>query len=699
MEYNEAHFRKLANKKVLAVWAMICGILSVAYAIEVIKDLRTPVYFIVFLAMCWVPVAIGGVILKVRGMDSKYFKFVAVLGFGIVYTFALMTSQNSLTFVYMLPISCVLILYKDRKFMLRVGIIAMLILVTSIVKNVLGGQNAPADITTYEIQVACIVLCYFGYVLSINHLNQSDGAMLGSVEGNLERVVQTIDKVKDASASVVDGMAVVRELAEANKQGAETVVNSMGELADNNEILQQKTASSLDMTEDINTQVIHVASMIEQITALLNESADHAKISSGELSEVVASTDEMAQLSAEVDIVLGDFKKDFSQVKDETGTIDGISSQTNLLALNASIEAARAGDAGRGFAVVADQIRNLSMGTQSSSGRIMEALKHLEETSVKMTESVTKILELITVTKDKITKVDSSVASITQDSIQMNDEMQSVDSAMKEVENSNRNLVENMKQIDDLMTVMDQSVNHSKETTAAMLGKYEMTANRVIQVEGVVGKLIEDLGAGGFMGLRDIRKGMQITLSVMNQPELEYHSEVLEADKTGILIAGVKETGSEKFENQKYAVGISVDNAMYTWENVKATKVRKAENTAYRLELTSNPKVVNRRKYKRMNLNNRCKVTLVDRGKEYYAQMVNISANGYAFLAEEEEFNHVKGKLMQLEIMDFPLLAGKKLMSTAVYTLDEHGKYMVGCRMSQDSKEIDDYINQNENRK
>ena len=94
---------------------------------------------------------------------------------------------------------------------------------------------------------------------------------------------------------------------------------------------------------------------------------------------------------------------EFEKVKEETGTIDSISSQTNLLALNASIEAARAGEAGKGFAVVAEQIRTLSTETKSSSGQIQDALTRLDEISEKMTSSIEQTLKLIQLTLEKVT--------------------------------------------------------------------------------------------------------------------------------------------------------------------------------------------------------------------------------------------------------------------------------------------------------
>ena len=222
------------------------------------------------------------------------------------------------------------------------------------------GQNTATDQKNYQLQVACLLLCYIGYIMSIRHLIESDGALTDSIKADLKRVVTTVEQVKTASNTIMDGITVVRELATENKHGSDIVVDGMNKLTDNNDQLQSRTASSQEMTGDINSQVQNVASMINDMVSLTAESGKHAKTSSVDLESLVQTAGTMADLSNEVEHILDAFKAEFETVKQETGTIDSISSQTNLLALNASIEAARAGEAGKGFSVVAEQIRKLS---------------------------------------------------------------------------------------------------------------------------------------------------------------------------------------------------------------------------------------------------------------------------------------------------------------------------------------------------
>lgn len=698
MEYNEEYFAKSANKKAMVMWAIIAIVLTITYAIEVIKGQRTILYYVMFELFCWGPFIAGLLVMKVKGAATSLYKDFIGIGYGVFYAFVLLTTNSMLTMMFIFPVTSILILFKDRNYMLRCGIANMILLAIYIPKNYLAGMNTARNVADFEIQVGVTILCYVGYVLSINHLHQSDGAMLDSVKDNLERVIKTIGQVKDASNSVVDGVTVVRELSDENKEGATIVVQSMEELSENNGVLSQKIDSSMEMTEDIDSQVGNVAELTERIVAIINQSAEHATTSSQELANVVESTNQMARLSSEVEQVLGEFKQQFEMVKQETGTIENITSQTNLLALNASIEAARAGEAGKGFAVVADEIRNLSMGTQNSSSSIMEALQHLENTSDKMTQSITMILKLISETLDKMTAVNESVGFITDESRQLESEIQVVDTAIKRVESSNKNMVDNMKQVQDIMVMVTESVRSSEDTTKTMLSKYAETSRNVINIENVVGKLIEELGDGGFMGVNDVNPGMNLAVitGAGTVGQVEYETEVAEVTEDGIWIHA---SGSaEAFFNRKgikqtHNIRVIVNNSMYIWDSVQVSLVKENGNGYYKFWISNLPKVLNRRKYPRLSITNSCKIVLSDKKECFEGKMVNISAGGYAFASTAREFGDAIGKQIELTIQGLDFANGEPLRGVIIRSTDDEGRYIVGCRMLEDSMAIRDYVN------
>ncbi|MBQ9134586.1 MAG: PilZ domain-containing protein [Lachnospiraceae bacterium] len=695
MEYREETFKKSANKKAMAVWMIIAIALSGAYAVEFMTGKRTLQYYLLFLFMCWAPFFTGLITLKVKGMATDLYKWMIAIGYGVFYTFVIYTTTSGLAFTFIFPVVGMLMLYKNRNIMLGCGIVNVVLIIGTLVYKMLTNTMTETTVTDFEIQFAVTALCYVGYILSINHMNASDGAMLGSVQANLDRVVLTIEQVKSASTAVVDGVTVVRELADENKEGANNVVHSMEELSANNDVLQDKTSSSLDMTTKINTQVENVASMIQEMVGLMDQSMQNAKLSTEQLADAVASTKEMAELSAEVEGILKDFKAEFNMVKNETGTIEKITSQTNLLSLNASIEAARAGEAGKGFAVVADEIRNLSSGTQASSNSIMDALAHLEETSDKMTASIGKTLQLIHTTLEKITQVNTSVNSIAEDSVKLGNNIQVIDAAMRDVEDSNKNMVENMRQVSDVMDLMTESIGNADETTKVMRSKYEETSTNVLHIEEVVGKLVEELGAGGFMGVDDVKAGMYVTVVEKNgRPGEEYKARITEKIEGGFIVECLrfKDEILSVSKEKSYLLNIFVDNELYNWEDIKVTALR---NGTYKITVSGNPKVLNRRKYKRMPVTNRCTITLANSGQQFSGGMINISAGGFAFATTAKEFANIKGSLVNVQINDFALLDGKKLQGYVIRVTDNDGQYILGCRMPEDNMDIYNFVEKN----
>ncbi len=695
MGYDEKVFKKSANKKAMYMWLFTALILSIAYTIELIKGGRTPQYYTVFMLVCWIPFFMGVAFLLVKGMDTTWYKETIAVGYGVFYAFTVLTSDTNLTFAYIFPVICMLMLYKDKKMFMRVSILNIGLIIVNFIYTRVSGNANTLSMAEFEIQLGVIVLSYIAYVLAIDHLQKSDGAMLNSVQDNLDRVVRTIEQVKDASTAVVDGITVVRELSDENIEGANNVVHSMEELTANNDVLHDKTSSSLDMTNKIDNQVGNVANLISEVVTLTNGSVEHAKTSSKQLSDVVESTTQMAELSAEVETILKNFKDEFEKVKTETGMITGITSQTNLLALNASIEAARAGEAGKGFAVVADEIRDLSMGTKTSSERILGALANLEETSEKMTDSITQTMELIRVTLEKITQVNESVTRITEDSVHIGNNVQVIDSAMNEVEDSNKNLVDNMNQVSEVMDLMTASIVEADTTTKVMRSKYEETYNNVNEIEEVVGKLIEELGQGGFMGIQDIRHGMYVNVVEGNKRDGdEYKATVLETEENAVMVSVPKREGQELSvsKHEEYHLQVIVDNELYNWDNVKIDIYKDGR---CRIAVVGNPQVLNRRKYRRMPLHNECTISSRSSSQTYEGKMVNVSANGFAFATHSTEIGNAKGTLVYLKVKDFDVMNGKDLAGHIIRISDNDGEYIVGCRMLDDNMDIYNFVEEN----
>ena len=692
MDYNENEFKAKANIKARRIWLVFALLLSANYGSDVSQGGYPSTNYIIFLILCWVPFFAGDLLLRIRGKADDRYRYALVIGYGIFYTFLICTTDSPIAFTYILPVVSLLVLYKDQKFMGGCAIANIASVIVSVFYHlVVLGQNTATDQKNYQLQVACLLLCYIGYIMSIRHLIESDGALTDSIKADLKRVVTTVEQVKTASNTIMDGITVVRELATENKHGSDIVVDGMNKLTDNNDQLQSRTASSQEMTGDINSQVQNVASMINDMVSLTAESGKHAKTSSVDLESLVQTAGTMADLSNEVEHILDAFKAEFETVKQETGTIDSISSQTNLLALNASIEAARAGEAGKGFSVVAEQIRKLSTETKDSSGQISEALSRLDEISGKMTSSIEETLKLIQATLEKVTQTGENVNKITQDSSLLGEHIQTIDSAMKEVESSNRQLVENMEQVSSIVETMTTCISDSDETSKRMLSKYEESASNINNIENVIQELMCELGIGCFMGLDDIHAGMKAKVILPKHLErMEYHGEVRSVAENSISLILSDDPQLNGSETCK--VQVTVDNVLYCWDQAQIQADTASGSHVYALQLSARPEIKNRRKYPRADVSNPCTITLKDSDTTFSGQLDNISANGFAFLIRDPFFMDHKHADVAIDIQNFALSDQSHLEGHVIRCSDDEGVYIVGCQMPEDNYAIRNYV-------
>lgn len=539
------------------------------------------------------------------------------------------------------------------------------------------------------------------FTFSQRHSNKSDITKHADStnHNNLDVILSTVEQLKTASTEIVNGVTIVRDLADENKHSARTVVNNMEELSEKNAILTEKTDSSINMTNDIQTQVKNVSAMTTQMVDLVNKSSSHAKTSSDELSSVVDTTNTMTDLSKEVSQIVKEFSDEFDRVKTETGTIEDITSQTSLLSLNASIEAARAGEVGKGFAVVADEIRKLSDATQNSSTRIMDALTHLEHTSEKMTQSITQMISLIEQTIDKITAVNTSVISISNDSEELNSNIFLIDSAIKEVEQSNHSMVDNMQEISEAMEVMGQCVDNAADNTNSMLQKYEQTTTNVGKIEASVGNLIVQLGEGGFMGIQDAKAGSKVSIITLDQnghANKDYYGQVIRQQNKEIVV-DLRPNSIAIPPNKSIDchLQMTTGNVLYNWNEVTVSELTENGVTYYKVVTSSTPKVMNRKKTPRLDITCPCEITIDGSSKTYTGQMLDVSANGMAFTSTDSVFKTAEKKIVTVTIPELPIPEARTINGCIMRCKESSNGYILGCRLPEDNLAIQEYIEKN----
>ncbi len=61
--------------------------------------------------------------MKVKGADTDLYRYDLAIGYGILYLFVICTTESPIAFTYALPVTSLLVLYKDKWFMKYCGII------------------------------------------------------------------------------------------------------------------------------------------------------------------------------------------------------------------------------------------------------------------------------------------------------------------------------------------------------------------------------------------------------------------------------------------------------------------------------------------------------------------------------------------------------------------------------------------------
>ncbi|APC39919.1 methyl-accepting chemotaxis protein [Clostridium estertheticum] len=250
------------------------------------------------------------------------------------------------------------------------------------------------------------------------------------------------------------------ETAKTSQQISETILDVANGATKQSALAQQSNDMVVSVTSDLNK-------VTEATTYMKDLATETDKIVTQGISSIKFQNSKMLDsktTTQEVSSSILNLSLESAKIVEFVEIINGISSQTNLLALNASIEAARAGESGKGFAVVADEIKKLAESSSSSTSKIQELIKAIQnginETVSKMEKfhlSMEEQTESIKNTENIFWKIKDSTSKVSTKIIEVSNKTQIID----------KNSISLEKAINNISNVIEQNAAASEEVAAS----------------------------------------------------------------------------------------------------------------------------------------------------------------------------------------------------------------------------------------
>lgn len=368
---------KAMNKVAIACHTVIVAVLEIAYLVEVLKGSRTIGYYVVFSLVAILPVALEFILYSRRPEDTRL-KYVIGVTYSLFYLFVVFTTVSMVAFTYIIPLYMVLVLYSDVKLCAWVsgfGLAANLVF--------LGWQGAMgalagADMASYEIRVALLLLVAIFLCLSTKTLEKINTAKLEELDREKDHVSDLLDKVMQISAQMSDGILdVADQMRELGSAVSETR-NAMQEVSSGTNETAESIQNQLGKTEEIQNHIGQMSDVMEMITQHMAETKDSVRLGRENLQTLTRQMERSEKAGMHAVEEMKELAEHTANMQTIIDMITSVASQTSLLSLNASIEAARAGEAGKGFAVVAQSVSSLSDGTIEAARQIQSVMEQIK---------------------------------------------------------------------------------------------------------------------------------------------------------------------------------------------------------------------------------------------------------------------------------------------------------------------------------
>ncbi|MDE6639566.1 MAG: hypothetical protein K2K63_03485 [Acetatifactor sp.] len=466
------------NKTALMGHTIIGVVLALAYALEFIKGSRTLGYYTVFALLCIVPVIVEQILYRKNPEDGKIQHIMGIC-YGMLYLFAIFTTNSLLTCMYAFPMFMVIILYMDVRFCVLIGGGAFIGNVICVIRDAMTVGYAAEEIPDVEIRIAATLITAGYMAFTTAAVKKVNQVKMQAIQEQTESANALADNVLSASGSMISDIKDVSEKVEQLGESMERIHTYMGEVSSGSTETAESIQQQMQKTEVIQQHIARVKGTAVEIEENMSETVGRVETGKRQMDALAKQVESSMAANRKVLSQMKELSEYTSQMNTIIETITSIANSTGMLALNASIEAARAGEAGRGFAVVASQISGLANQTKSATVNITELIGHINQELVDVEAAVDVVTESNKANAESTQVVTDNFVVITQGTENVGQQTKELMSIVDELESANADIVEN---IQTISAITEEVSAHANETYSVC----EENARLVDSVTGMV---------------------------------------------------------------------------------------------------------------------------------------------------------------------------------------------------------------------
>ncbi len=453
-------YKAYSNKTILQSYAIIAGILLLAYLLEWIKGSRTLGYTLCFLAICLIPVAFTFAAYR-RNKESVGVSVITGIGYSLMYVFAVFTTNSVTPFTYAFPMFAVFTIFPNILYSgLFCGVAFLANVVYVIYHQATVGYQA-SEIPDLEIRLISLLITGI-FVVRVTMANRKNNTeKIREINEKHEAAGAMMGKVLEASDSLIGNVGQVNSRMESLSAAMGKINVAMGEVSSGNAEVAEAIQMQIEQTEEIQGHISAVKDAAEDIESHMISTGSRVKEGSRQMEALVEQVGRSREANTRVLEQMKELTEYARQMNTITETITNIADSTMMLSLNASIEAARAGDAGKGFGVVAGEISALASQTMTATVNITGLIEHIYQELDLVSQAVNEVMETNEANAESTRRVQESFSGIIRGTGEVEKRTRGLSEVVRNLEDANGSIIE---KIQTISAITEEVSAHASET-------------------------------------------------------------------------------------------------------------------------------------------------------------------------------------------------------------------------------------------